>query len=904
MMRLLRNVGERRKLLFGAAALLAVAALLPVPAQQSDAAAIDGAVKITKKIGRTHLVDGKNVVADSRTVTLHVDQTKQLRDRQEVIVTWSGAHPSMHKIPDTNSQGAASQEYPFVLMECRGVDSTHVAMAKRLTPQTCWTQTPAERFATSPTLLFPPWRVDRYATRADRKKVVGVPKKLASTCALTGNPEYWLHFRAVDGTDYAGGGDSGCAGTAPEQSIVGSTTALPGNTTYGFTDADGTGQAKFAVWTSLTNASLGCGPAVPCSLVAIPIEGISCDVAATGLPADNENVTAAETACTTDGGQTQPSLAVMGRLWWSASNWRNRITIPLSFAPLPTTECTTSSGNPGIQIYGSELMTAATLQWDSKFCEDPSLFPVTHVQTGETQARNLVDTGSVEGAFTSLAPPGGYNKPVVSAPVAMTGFGVGYAIDDADGHEYSSLRLTPRLLAKLLTESYPAVQAVQQGWADTPNAAEKTDYKPLANNPMNIAADPEFIALNPGLSHDPPQTFGASTLLMLSSSSDIVEALTSYINADPQARAWLDGAPDPWGMVVNPHYKSIKLPVDNWPLLDTYEPTSIYNGTNPCLEQNPVPYLPLVASPMNTLSLISLNLQYAIQQSQVVCTGADTLNPKLVAVGPEPIGSRFIIGITSLADVLRYRINTAALQTRPDHFVAPADAGLRGAARLLTPNSDDGTWELPYGQLVGASGDSNAYPGAMLISAAIPTKGLAKTDAANYARYLAFAAGAGQTHGGNAGQLPDGYLPLSAANGLGAQSRYTTIAAQYVAAQNGRVPDLTSPKPVPSAHSSSSPTPTPSSSAPQPSGGGTGGGPLPGGGGATTPAGGVVSPSSPATSPGAAASAAPPAPTVRLAGKDAPSAGGLGVILPILALIGLGAGLAAPVLTRLAGRRT
>ena len=904
MLRLLRSSGSRRRLFFGVAALLAVAALLPVPAQRSVAASPDGSVTITKKVGRTHLIDGKNVVDDSRTVTLQVDQTKQLRDRQEIVVKWSGAHPSTHKIPDTNSQGAASQEFPFVLMECRGVDSTHVAMAKRITPQTCWTQTPAERFATSSIVLFPPWRVDRYAKPADRKKVVGVPKKLPAECSLTGNPEYWLHFVSVTGADYAGGGDSGCAGTAPEQSIVGSTTALPGNTTYGFTDADGTGQAKFAVWTSLTNASLGCGPTVPCSLVAIPIEGISCDVASTGLPAGNENAIAAETACVTDGGQTQSSLSVMGRLWWSASNWRNRITVPLSFAPLPTTECSTSSGNPGIQIYGSELMTAATLQWDSKFCGDSSLFPVTHVQTGETQARNLVDTGSVEGAFTSLAPPGGYSKPVVSAPVAMTGFGIGYAIDDADGHEYTKLRLTPRLLAKLLTESYPAVQAVHDGWADTPSAEEPTNYKPLANNPINIAADPEFIALNPGLSHDPPQTFGASTLLALSSSSDIISALTDYINADPDARAWLDGKPDPWGMVVNPNYKGIKLPVDNWPLLDTYEPTSIYNGTNPCLEQNPVPYLPLVASPMNTLSLISLNLQYAIQQSQVVCTGADTLNPKLVAIGPQPIGSRFIIGITSLADVLRYRINTAALQTRAGHFVAPNDAGLRGAAKLLAPNSADGTWELPYDQLVGASGATNAYPGAMLMSAAIPTKGLAPTDAANYAKYLTFAGAAGQTHGSNAGQLPDGYLPLTSANGLGAQARYTEIAAQYVAAQNGKVPTLSSPKPLPAAHSTPTPTPTPSISPSQPSGGGPDGAPLPSGGGASAPSGGVASPTSPTPSSTGTTSSTPPAPTVRLAGEDAPSAGGLGIILPILALIGLGAGLAAPVLTRYAGRRS
>jgi hypothetical protein len=514
----------------------------------------------------------------------------------------------------------------------------------------------------------------------------------------------------------------------------------------------------------------------------------------------------------------------------------------------------------------------------------------------------------------------------VSAPVALTGFAIGYAIDDANGHVYQKLKLTPRLLAKLLTESYPAVQAVQDGWQNTPNADEPTDYKPLVNNPINIAADPEFQALNPGISHDVGQTFGASALVMLSSDSDLVSALTSYINADPDARAWLDGQPDPWGMVVNPNYRGIKLPVDGWPLLDTFEPKSIYeNGTNPCLTLNPVPYLPLVASPMNSIALISLNLQYAIQQSQVVCTNADTLNPKLVATGPETIGSRFLIGITSLADANRYRIDSAALQTRNTNgasvkstgasgrtFVGPTDSGLRAAARLLAPNADDGTWELPYEKLVGTTGSESAYPGAMMVSAAVATKGLLSTEAHDLAKYVSYAAGAGQTPGGSSGQLPAGYLPLTSANALGAQANYAKIAAQYIAAQDGKVPSVLAPKPPPATAPSggaSTPNPTPTSGATLPAGNGNSGGagaPPPALGNATTPAvgGGSSTPPAPSVNTSPAASASPAAKTVRLTGAQAPSAGAIGWILPILALIGLGAALAAPLLTRFAGRRS
>ncbi|MDT4942988.1 MAG: hypothetical protein QOJ34_3077, partial [Pseudonocardiales bacterium] len=535
---------RRSRILLLLSVAVLVGVFLPIPAQLSTSAPVDdvGTVTIHKSVSRVHLIDGSDVTADKRTITLNVDQTKRLHDRQVVEVTWSGAHPTGFRRPDPNAPDAATQEYPMVLLECRGVDSASAPTAQRLTPETCWTQTPNERFFSSSTLLFPPWRVDRYATAAARGKVVGAPHPLPAGCFSTGGPEHWLHFTAANGVTYEEGPQDGCAGIAPEQSSVGSTIGLPSNATYGFTDADGTGQAKFDVWTSLTNTSLGCGPTVSCSLVAVPVEGISCDIAAHGLPPSDvpkgENATAAADACTSEGHKTQPSFSVEGLLWWSASNWRNRISIPLDFAPLPVTQCSGTSQDAGVAIYGSELMTAATQQWSSKFCTDPQLFPLTHVQTGETQARNLLSTGNTDAAFTAFAPDGGWGSPVVSAPVAMTGFSIGYQMDTADGHEYTKLRLTPRLLAKLLTESYPAIQAIHDGWA-TPPAAGQTDYRALVDNPLNVTMDPEFIALNPDIGQR--DTFGAATLLMLSSDSDLVRALTSYIDADPEARAWLDG---------------------------------------------------------------------------------------------------------------------------------------------------------------------------------------------------------------------------------------------------------------------------------------------------------------------------------------------------------------------------
>ena len=175
-----------------------------------------------------------------------------------------------------------------------------------------------------------------------------------------------------------------------------------------------------------------------------------------------------------------------GELWWSASNWRNRISVPITMAT-SLSVCDGASTGSSVDIYGSEVLVQATSAWIPKFCLDSAAVPVKHVQTGEPQARNLLGSSSIEAAFTSQAREGGYSRPTVHAPVAVTGFAISYTIDDEHGDRYDKLKLTPRLLAKLLTESYPAIPVI------------KADYQALSDNPLDMSLDPEFIALNPGI---------------------------------------------------------------------------------------------------------------------------------------------------------------------------------------------------------------------------------------------------------------------------------------------------------------------------------------------------------------------------------------------------------------------
>jgi hypothetical protein len=877
-------------------ALCAVATTLTAATPHASASAGSTAFTKTEKITRAHIVDGKSHVVDKRKVTLNVSTTSDLRGRQEIGVSWTGAHPTGGIVADQNAIDAQQEEYPFVLLECRGIDSKQVKASERLSQKTCWTQDWSERYQDTFGTQFPPYRLDRYATKADRAQVVGAPDTLPDSCKFLPAPtQHWVPFRAASGHVYADG-PAGCAGQPPESQSVGGA-ALPSNETFAVTGLDGHGSAKFDIWTSAENASLGCTQVVRCSLVAVPIMGVSCDVESASLPpADRPSDSQAKQArklCQSKGAfspgqlvhpQGQDDLAVSGSLWWTESNWRNRIAVPLSFA-VPSNACDVVNSGNSVNVYGSEVLIQATAQWAPHFCLNPKLFKFTHVQTGEPEARNLLSTGSAEAAFISEPPPDGYGKPVVNAPVAVSGFAISYAIDDANGQPYTKLRLTPRLLAKLLTESYPAELPVQQ------------EAKPLSSNPLNITLDPEFQELNPGITEGVTATESAAALLTLSSNSDVTNALTTYINNNPAARAWLNGKPDQWGMKVNPEYQKIKLPVDRWPLLSTFEPTEWYDSdSNDCLHNSPVPFLPLVAAPMARLEQISEAMQFSLAASTTACSQIDgtTVGEKLVPLGRQTAGFRFMIGVTSVPDAERYQLETAALQTTNAHtFVQPTAASLKAAAGFLKPDPATGSWPVPYAKLVTDKAASSAYPGTMVVYAAVPTSGLAATDASDFAGLLSFAAGPGQSAGFGVGHLPPGYLPMTASNGLGDMAAYTLAAAKAVAAQKGALPSLTGNVAPPSDdHPSSTPSSSPSTSSP--------------------PTNRTTTPESQVSIPPVDQTAAPANPAPKVADQPTTSVslgktlgislGGAGIVVVVVLALALLGGIGAPA-TYFAGRR-
>jgi hypothetical protein len=254
-----------------------------------------------------------------------------------------------------------------------------------------------------------------------------------------------------------------------------------------------------------------------------------------------------------------------------------------------------------------------------------------------------------------------------------------------------------------------------------------------------------------------------------------------------------------------------------------------------------------------------------------------------------------MIGITTIADARRYQLGIASLLTHvvsgtPARFtsaagmtfVVPTVSSLRSAAALLVPDTTHDVWNFPYGLYHRNSPKvKNAYPGTMLVYADIPTHGVKPADAAAFATFLRFAATSGQVPGGGVGHLASGYLPMTAANHLGAQARYTVADAGAVAAQKGVIPPL-----ITSNTASPSPSPSPGSST------GTGSG---SGSGSPNPTSSGGSPSPSGSTPGSSIALTPEA-----------NFGIIGYVLPalaVLALVAAGSAVAVSRFTRMRGKK-
>ena len=513
--------------------------------------------------------------------------------------------------------------------------------------------------------------------------------------------------------------------------------------------ADGTGSVPFEVQTAMQSTALGCG--APVAGTGGATVGQSCWLVI--IPRG-----------TSDSGVSAISRS---GLYWDA--WEHHLAVKLEFKPLGV-RC--QIGQAERQLAGSELISGAIASWQPALCAGAKGAPFVLGESSEADAlARAAGTRPSPLALTSrhLDPAriGGAKDPLVYAPVAIAGVALTFAIDreprpDSPNREYqeraglpfTEMRLTPRLVAKLLTSSY--LDAL-------PNGADKTH---LGQNPRTIVWDPEFRAVN-----DPEWSeqviIGASVAdaLVPSGRSDAAARLWEYVMADAEARAWLDGADDGNGMIVNPWYTTnaaknpngvaMSYPLDNFPKADPVERPVGEDGRGPV---NLVTWRPYTHSLSNGA--------YDVLRGDGLILGSWnglSIPPKYEKSVRELFGSQRVIGVSSTPATEQYQTVTASLRNPAGQFVKPTQASMSAAAAAMTPVSAQPNVMSYDFASDAAKAASTAYPLTMPIYAALNPQQTDAEQRAVYANLIRYAASDGQRPGTDIGQLPPGYAPLPGA---------------------------------------------------------------------------------------------------------------------------------------------
>ncbi|MEU2621741.1 hypothetical protein ABZ642_26970 [Streptomyces sp. NPDC007157] len=719
----------------GALAGLAVAQTAP-----TAAAATGSAVTVS---GRGEFKDMKFTVSQTKALT-----------SQAVTVSWSGGTPTTFAGTQFNTD--------FVqIMQCWGDDDGTVPS----NPGPARTQC---QYGASPTTSRTTWPGNG---QDDTRQV----------------------FYSADPTNYGqdnryGAANPNAGGEVPFKSVDGTTitTNTQNNALYSYnttneidfgrTGSDGTGKEFFEVQTANEAPHLGCGVPVStdgvtkprsCWLVIVPQGHLDLD----GKPyADQSQVNAGSPV--------------------SSTNWKNRIAVELDFNSVGNNCALGADERP---TTGSELAAEAMTSWQAQLCSVGKVYSYTELGEPDTRSRLIAD-GTSGLAFTTRklgadpaapAPPG----TTTYAPVALSGAVIGFTIErrpasDAPdsikklaGTKVESIKLDPRLVAKLLTESYRS-----STWGSVISGKAAKGYGWAKNNPAGLTTDPEFIALNPEFAYlSVAETPSTDTDLVTSiGHSDTARAVWQWILADKDARQFLAGVPDDDGMRVNPYYGTNAdlnptgaafdaSNADDYPKSDPWCTVPPGSGAPDTNKQCMIDYHPYV----DDMHSGALHTRRADTLWKSTWDGLAS-PPAYKNSGPQLVGSRFVITITDAASAARYSLQTAELKNTAGKYVAPTSAALTAAAATATGS---GVAEVTPANATA----KGAYPLTELVYAAVRPGKVSKAARQDYAALLRYASATGQTPGSEPGRLPAGYAPLS-----------TKLRAETVRAANALI-DYTGP---------------------------------------------------------------------------------------------------------------
>ncbi len=702
-------------------------------------------------------VSGRGRFSD---LEITVNQTEKLTN-QAVSVSWTGG------VPTVESPGRFGSEF-LQIMQCWGDDDGTVPDNPGPPPEQCVQGAVAGQFGGIEGGVYPNgFALSRVISRSTWDNFdPGVGTLDPDTTNV------WRPFVAVDGTvvdvqtdpSFNPAASGGNFWLNPYFNIV-TTNEVAG----AVTGIDGAGNEIMQVLTGIESTGLGCGqrltppgggdPRVPqCWIVVVP----------RGEPAVENAGTPYENLPEQFGVFTSPL---------SPGAWENRIAIPIEFNPVDS-PC--SLGEDERRLAGSELALPAVASWQPVLCETGELPPYSYASVTDATARQqivLPTAGSPGMVVTSQPIVAADDNPVVYAPLTASGLVIGFNVErfvrlDApeaerqlDGVRVAELNLTPRLVAKLLTQSYS--QQVQIA------GSQPEGYDWVLGNPKHLAKDPDFLQFNREFELLDPangRTFGG--LIMPSTSSDAARQVWDWIFADPEAAAWLAGEPDEWGMVVNPVYATSTdvSPFDvpfgttvpsNFPKSDPY----CYQAPARGVSGDVVPaalcgtdWLPYArsfeaaAQTTRTASVRARIIQnpFAINSSQAWSRES-----------PQFLGRRSILAVVDTPSAATFGVQTARLSRAGDNgadrvFIAPDDDGLAAGVEAMVPSAVD-----PLVLVADpAAAAPDAYPLTMLTYAASAPLTLDDQGREEYAAFVDYAVGEGQNPGLEFGDLPPGYVPL------------------------------------------------------------------------------------------------------------------------------------------------
>lgn len=424
----------------------------------------------------------------------------------------------------------------------------------------------------------------------------------------------------------------------------------------------------------------------------------------------------------------------------------------VAFAPIKFAPEGDSCPDRGVSLHlaGNAEHSTAGLSWLGALCRRPTDAMTMTVSSGSgPEGRASFLAGTVDGAIVSQPINGPLDRTLVRdgspprdpakvtyAPLTNSSIAIVFNMDDtATKQPITSMRLTPRLVAKLLTHAY---------------FGDPTNGVPSTGKALNT--DPEFLALNPG--HAWPDMDRSAILRGIA--DDSVWELSRWLLSDPETRAWLQGGAEPSGILC---------PV-NWRVGKLDYPFGTILSRTPGFELN--------YRPVSSYSELVKRLVNAAQPQ------LKSDEPK--DIDPDVIGARRVIGITGGEAAARFNLPTAELRNPAGQFVAPTTESVAAGVNAALPGPDGVTLSNNF-----ANRDPKAYPLTKTDVAVFPTKDVGKPLAESIDTYLEYVAGPGQKSGPFLGELPAGYAPLTA------KQKQQVEAARTAVRQAAQQPPPTTP---------------------------------------------------------------------------------------------------------------